>query len=104
MSTIDTFDIGEPVAYRAITSITATGFHADDLAIQPNANTAVVTIETNVVRIRFDGTAPTSTTGNILATGTYIFKGQTMIRNLQFIDTGAGAAAIKYTLGYKIDV
>ena len=100
---VDIIDIGTPVKYRAITPTVATGITAADLrdANDMPCNCAIVTVDTNVVRFRVDGTDPTATTGNLLATGTYLFVGMDTLRQLRFIDTGAGASSVKYTTGRR---
>lgn len=51
---------------------------------------AVITCETNTVRWRDDGTAPTTSVGMPLAAGTpFIYDGD--IPNIKFIDTSTGA-------------
>ena len=96
---IDEIDLGTRLARRAITCVTATGIHADDLATAVNPNRCFLSIATNVVRVSFDTTSPTASVGHVLATGNYMIKGEDTIRDMKFIDTAAGASAITYTLG-----
>lgn len=96
---LETIDVGTPLARRAIAAVTATGIHADDLALRPNR--AFVSVATNVVRCSLDSVAPTAAVGHVLPTGFYMFHGEDVVNHLKFIDTAAGASAITYTVGRK---
>lgn len=90
---------GTPQAYRSYTPTVATGVHATDLAgtadgLVPDA--AIVTVETNPVRVRFDGTNPAAAEGHLLPVGTVlVLKGRDAISKFKMIDTAAGASVVK---------
>lgn len=91
---------GTAIAHRAITPTVATGLTAADLidsAGRP-ADAVLVTVETQPVRFRFDGTDPQAATGHTLAAGDErVFRGVNILRNIKFIDTAAGASTVRYT-------
>lgn len=91
---------GTPIAYRSITTVGATGITAADFknAAGQEADCVIVTVETNVVRWRADGSSPAAAEGHVIAAGEErTFYGSALIRALKFIDTAAGAATVKYT-------
>ncbi len=99
---IDTFDIGTPIAYRAITCVASTGFTAADLVSAAGlaANTVIVSVKTNVVNLMITGADATALIGHTLPVGTYIFKAADFSK-FRFMDTGAGASVVQYTTGRK---
>lgn len=89
-------------AYEAITvSTTAVGFTAATFA-PSNAREAVAamfTVESNPVRYRYDGTAPTATEGHraVAANDPIIIYGRQNIRNFKSIREGAADATVRVT-------
>jgi hypothetical protein len=62
---------------------------------------AFCTVESNSVRFRFDGTAPDSSTGHLVAAGVYFtVDGEGNVANLQMI-RGSGDATVQVTLFYN---
>lgn len=62
------------------------------------ASEAFITVETNSIRIRYDGTAPTTTEGHLLTAGSSLtLVGNQQIRNLKMI-AAAADGAVKVTL------
>lgn len=60
------------------------------------------TVETASVRTRFDGTAPTSTLGHLLAAADYlVVDGEANVANLKFI-AAAGDGAVHITYFYNM--
>jgi len=56
------------------------------------AATAFITVESNTVRFRVDGTSPTTTVGHAVAAGQSIFiANRTQLDNLKMIASGANA-------------
>lgn len=90
-------------AYEAIAvSTVAIGFTA--ATFQPDnqlpARRAIITVEDNVIRLRYDGTSPTSTEGHQVATGERFDVWDLVnLRNLKMIQdsTAGGAADVKVT-------
>ncbi len=75
-----------PVGYQQITSLSA----ATPLTIPSRADMAVIEAESQAVRWRDDGTAPTASVGMPLAAGAFlIFDGN--LSGLQFIEQTASA-------------
>lgn len=65
------------------------------------AKEALITVETNQVRFRIDGVAPTATVGHLIAAGSsYLLRGTTGVKNIRFIDTSAGASSVIVTLHF----
>ncbi len=94
--------------FEAITvSSTSVGFTAAKIKINQEggqykrAVKAFVTVETNPMRVRFDGTAPTTTVGHLLAAGdVMMITGDANVANAHFIAT-ASDGAIKVTYYYN---
>jgi hypothetical protein len=65
------------------------------------ATRVFITCETNAVRYRYDGTAPTTTIGHLFSAGdVLILEAGNNLKNLQFIATGANATiSITYESG-----
>ena len=83
-------------AYEAVTVTNAAAIGLT-LATYSNAETALITVESNPVRVRYDGTAPTTTEGHLLSSGDTIMLNSTEdIYNFKAIATG-GNAALKVT-------
>lgn len=79
---------GQPLGYQQITSLSA----AATLTIPTGAATAVVTPESQDVRWRDDGTAPTASVGMPITAGQpYTFPTATVLSALQFIEQSASA-------------
>lgn len=63
------------------------------------AKEALIDVETNGVRFRIDGVAPTATVGHFLAAGSsMVIKGMDNLRKFRCIDTSAGASSVKVTV------
>lgn len=78
----------ERVAYNAYEAITistvSVGFTAG--TVGANNTHAAVTVETDQVRYRVDGTAPTSSEGHLLESGdTLLLDSQDQLQNVRFI-------------------
>ena len=59
---------------------------------------AFVTVESNTLRFRYDGTAPTTTDGHLVtAGGHFIIKGQDDIKKLRMIRTTGASAVVQVT-------
>lgn len=59
---------------------------------------AFVTVESNPIRYRLDGTAPTSSEGHLLnANDTLVVQGYTNIKNLKMIRQGGSDATVRVT-------
>jgi len=57
---------------------------------------AIITVETDQVRYRYDGTSPTSTEGHLLnATDTLLVVGRGNLDRIRFIRAGADDATIR---------
>lgn len=75
-----------PLGYQQITSLSS----AQPLTVPAGATSAVITAETQAVRYRDDGTAPTASVGMPLATGTSIqYTGA--LTAIQFIEQTTSA-------------
>ncbi len=76
-----------PVAgFQTLTPATATG-----LTVPAGASFAYITVRTNDVRWRDDGTSPTTTVGMLLkANEVLVYKGD--LSAIEFIDVGAASA------------
>jgi len=62
------------------------------------AKNAYVTVETQIVRFREDGTSPEAAAGHVInATGNYVVRGPVNVKNIEFIDTAAGASTVFVT-------
>lgn len=86
----------QPFAYEAITvSSTSIGFtSATYNPAEGQASQALITIETNPIRFRGDGTAPTATEGHVINPGQMIdVCGSLAVRNFRMIRTGSDATA-----------
>lgn len=81
----------KPFAFEQITvSTVAIGFTVATLA---EGNYAVVSIETNPIRYRSDGTNPTAAVGHLAAAGTVLeVCGKSAARNFKMIRQGAADA------------
>jgi hypothetical protein len=90
-----------PFAFEEITvSTAAIGFTA--ATFKPSGQTpaayAYVTVETNGIRWRTDGSDPTSSVGHALAAGgTLELAGKTELTNFRAIRSGGADAALKVT-------
>lgn len=73
--------------------LTDVGFTAAEVKA---ADRMRVTVETNAIRYRYDGTAPTASVGHLLATGSVlILDGHNNIANFQVIaDSSDGAVMV----------
>lgn len=57
-----------------------------------DAKIATITTETNSIRVRFDGSAPTSAVGHLIPAGTSLeLQSLSQIRNFRVIATGSDA-------------
>ena len=81
---------GSPLGYEQINPTTATA-----LTVPTGATVAVIQAETNVVRMRDDGTDPTASVGFLIPTGAggeMIYSGD--LSAVKLIDTSAGASTV----------
>lgn len=87
----------QPFAYESITVSSASiGFTSATYAPagQTAASVALVTTETNPIRFRSDGTAPTSSEGHLAAASSQIeVCGAAAVANFRMIRTGSDATA-----------
>lgn len=65
-------DVSDTVAVPGFESITVTNAHAESLTVPATATKAIITIEGNSVRIRYDGMAPTTSVGHLHEIGDVI--------------------------------
>ena len=95
-------DLGNQYGYEALSPTTSTGFTSS--IINPtsgiyqgmSAKAVLIGVETQMIRFRLDGTAPTADNGMPLAAlDHYTIKGAENIKNFRCIDTGAGASSVK---------
>lgn len=94
------------VGYEALTVSTAAvkfaSFQAGGALVGANPQFALIRVETNPVRVRGDGTAPTAAVGLPLnATDTPNLTQIGDVRNLQFIRSGASDGVV-HALFYTI--
>lgn len=76
------------VSSTAIGGTVATFAPAD----QPRAKSCLISVETNPVRVRYDGGNPTTTVGHLLTAGDSMrINGAGSVTNLKMIRTGADA-------------
>lgn len=96
---------------RITVSTTATGPSASSLVtnqtggFRKRAVKAWLTVETDQVRLRYDGTAPTSTNGHLLGVGdSIVVEGEGNVSNIRLIrSSGASVdAAVQITYFYNL--
>lgn len=59
---------------------------------------ALFTVETNPVRFRFDGTAPTATVGHLMAAGdSFLVTGDANVSNMRLIRQGGADGTVMVT-------
>jgi len=108
-------DLGNNGGYEKLAPTTSTGISASLLlpstgnyADNP-ARAALVSVETNPIRYRMDGTAPTATEGLLLPAGSYLtvsnpayltVSNPANVKNFRCIDTAAGASSVKILVFY----
>jgi len=62
------------------------------------AKRAVITVETNSIRYRKDGGAPTSAVGHLVATGVeFVIEGEANVRNFRVISTNVAGSSVTVT-------
>jgi hypothetical protein len=93
---------GDAYDFETITvSSVAIGFTSSKVSSTgvPSAKAAIITIETNPLRYRYDGTAPTTTVGHLrAATDTpLVVWGINNIRNFKMIRQGGADASVSVT-------
>src|SRR5688572_19886228 len=77
-----------PLGYQQITDVSA----STALTVPTGATFAIVTAETQAVRFRDDGVAPSATVGMPIASGqSYTFSGATALAALRFFEQTSGA-------------
>ncbi len=94
-------DLGNQYGWEKINPTSAAGI--TEAIIKPiggpykgmDARAILINVETNPIRIRMDGTAPTASNGMLLKADTYytIINAEN-IKNFECIDTSAGASAV----------
>lgn len=97
-----TFDhLGDHMGYEKLNPTSSTGCTAAKILPTSGnfngilARAIIVRPETNNVRYRMDGTAPTATTGTLLkADDILTLTGTNNIKNFRCIDTAAGASDV----------
>jgi len=86
-----------PVAFEKIAvSTTAIGFTTTNIypasGVQIPRSAALISVETNSIRVRTDGSDPTATDGHLLAAGDYMMiMGTTAMSQLKMIRASADA-------------
>lgn len=71
------------------------------VALPAEANCMVVSVESNPIRFRTDGTNPTNSEGTLLPVGVWFFEDQrAWMEQFRFIDSAAGASSV--TIAYGI--
>jgi hypothetical protein len=94
--------LGDNTGYEKLAPTTSTGFTTT--LIRPTSGTyqnmtakaVLIGVETQPIRFRCDGTAPTADEGMYLAANNYYtIVGEQNIRNFHCIDTSAGASSVK---------
>lgn len=88
--------------FESITvSTTAIGFTASKIlqnetgGFKRRCTKALFTVETNSIRFRLDGTAPTATVGHLMAAGdSFLVTGDTNITNMKLIRQSADATVM----------
>jgi len=96
---------GIPTGFESITPTTAKSITSalvlptSGSYIAMNAVAAYVTVETQPIRFRIDGTAASATVGHSLGAGeSYLVRGKTAVSQFSCIDTAAGAATVRVTV------
>lgn len=95
------------VDFEQLTVSTAVGFTASKILVQTastdtnegqafieskRVDEALVTVETNPIRVRFDGTNPTASVGHLFNAGdSFVVSGQNAVSKLRMIATGSNA-------------
>ena len=97
--------LGDNRDYESLTPTSATGFTASKYAPgtgdQLKAKAVQICPESNVIRLRMDGTDPTATEGiKVEVTEKYLIIGTENIVNFRCIDTGDGASTVKCLFFY----
>lgn len=84
-----------PVGFQSFTLSNSTATAVNSTIRGAKASTLIISVETNNARFRDDGTAPTLTTGVLLASANspYIFEGYNRTSNLKF-QRATGSAKI----------
>lgn len=86
------------VSTTSVSPITTTIQSTLTNGLREQAVEAVVTIETNPIRYRVDGTAPTSSEGHLLNAGDVLtVQGFQNITNLKMIRQGSADATVRIT-------
>lgn len=87
--------------YSVTTAVQLTAAPAAGNAIHRLARHAIVSVEVGSIRVRYDGTAPTTTEGELINTGEKIrFENQrALLLALRMIST-SGTATVTVTYGY----
>ncbi len=91
---------GDPIGHEVLAPTSAKGITSSLLKTSEGlpAGQALISVEAQVVRFRYDGTAPTATTGHVIpAGGSYVVEGVVALRKIRFIDTSAGASTVRVT-------
>lgn|SRR3990167_322122 len=88
-----------PYDFETITvNGTAIGLTASKLTADPPPKKVVITIESNQLRYRMDGTDPTSSVGHILSPAdVLILEGYSQLNNAKFIRKGILNATLSVT-------
>ncbi len=84
-----------PTAAKILTGTPAAG-----TAMPAGARSAVISVGSNPIRYRTDGTDPTASEGLLLPVGVWFFPNQReWLRQFRFIDTAAGASEVTVVYG-----
>lgn len=70
-------------------------------ALHPQARHAIISVLTNPIRVRTDGTDPTASEGLLVPAGTliYVRNSPVFLQNFKMIDTAAGASEVTVMYG-----
>lgn len=94
---------GSATVADSAATMTDFGFTAAQLAL---AHRAVISVATAAARMRYDGSAPTTTVGMLLdpaaTTSPHVVMGLTNVANLQFIRTTGSSAVVSIQLEERI--
>ena len=91
---------GDPIGHEVLTPTSATGITSALLtpANSGPAKSALISVETYLVRFRVDGGTVTATTGHVIpAGGSYVIQGIASLKDVNFVDSAAGASVVRVT-------
>lgn len=84
-------NVSKTVAVSGFESITVSNAHAESLTVPATATKAFITTSGNSVRVRWDGTAPTTSVGHLVEIGSVIELDGHDMTHFQAIAIGSDA-------------